>query len=142
MVRIFGRDVAELPIVATRYKNRGKVGDCVNNLIGISWVTIISHLLQMSFSFEIFLWGFNVKIGEGVSDQYSVSNKLLVVQMFDLQNLQFIYLTGSLLMCLSTINLVLRSPLLHSYVTKIVLFCLLHTFLSLKFSVWNFDILL
>jgi hypothetical protein len=25
MLRIFGRDIAELPLIATRHKNRGKV---------------------------------------------------------------------------------------------------------------------
>jgi len=37
MLRIFGTDIAELPLIATRHKNRGKVRpeDCTANLIGL-----------------------------------------------------------------------------------------------------------
>jgi len=51
MLRIFGEDIAELPIVATRYKNRGKVRDHATNLIVIAWDTIMSHPPPTSFSF-------------------------------------------------------------------------------------------
>ena len=55
MVRIFGRDVAELPLVATRYKNRGKVHDCTTNLIDISQFNLSIPTLVPFPLFKFFL---------------------------------------------------------------------------------------
>jgi len=82
MLRIFGTDIAELPLIATRHKNRGKVRpeDCTANLIGLfigyQCLTAPNHFpLKFWYFFRSEYKVIIVRLG-CVSDVYNISSKL------------------------------------------------------------------